>query len=38
MSDILYVKVSGDRKYVMGKDKHNWVWVMVHLNKQMNVS
>ena len=26
MKDILYVKVKGDRKYVMGKDKHNWVW------------
>ena len=26
MKDVLYVKVNGDRKYVMGKDKHNWVW------------
>ena len=26
MSDILYVNIKDGRKYVMGKDKHNWVW------------
>jgi len=26
VKDVLYVKVNGDRKYVMGKDSHNWVW------------
>ena len=24
--DILYENIRDDRKYVMGKDKHNWVW------------
>ena len=24
--DILYENIRDDRKYVLGKDKHNWVW------------
>ena len=26
MKDILYKKIKDGRKYVMGKDSHNWVW------------
>tara|TARA_Y100000310_G_scaffold244617_1_gene249413 strand:+ start:43 stop:411 length:369 start_codon:yes stop_codon:yes gene_type:complete len=26
MKDVLYVKIRDDRKYVLGKDKLNWVW------------
>ena len=26
MKDILYVNIKDDRKYVLGKDRRNWVW------------
>ena len=26
MKDILYVNIKGDRKYVLGRNKLNWVW------------